>query len=151
MGVTGGTDPVGVLLVDDHADLRRLMQLALERSGRFVVVDHAGDGAEGIELAAELQPDIVLLDLLMPELDGRSALPTILARSPRSMVVVLSALDADAEAGDVIRQGAFAYLEKSEATGDLPEVLGGLYAEFQRALAGETVIAPASMWRAATA
>lgn len=142
---------VEVLLVDDHADLRKLMRLGLQRSGRFRVVGEAGNGTEAIELATELQPDIVILDLLMPELDGREALPTILLRSPRSMVVVLSALDAKTEAAPAIATGAFAYLEKTEVADDLADVIAGLYADFRRALTGETVIAPAAMGRSLTA
>lgn len=144
-------EQVEVLLVDDHSDLRKLMRLSLERSGRFRVVGEAGDGTQAIERATALQPDVVLLDLLMPELDGRDALPAILCGSPRSMVVVLSALDAGTEAGPAIATGAFAYLEKTDVVDDLADVIDALYADFQRALTGKTVIAPSATGRAISA
>lgn len=132
-----------VLLVDDQADLRHLMTLALSRSARFEVVGECGDGDTAVEMAADLQPDIVILDILMPGLDGRQALPAILVRAPRTMVVVLSALSAADEAGTMLARGAFAYLEKADVATRFAERLEELYAEFTKALTGETVVAPA--------
>src|SRR5690606_26715542 len=83
---------LSVLVVDDEPAIRTLVRMLIDRSGIFEFAGEATDGAEGIELVKELQPDIVLLDLLMPGIDGRQALPTIIRESPRSMVVVLSAL-----------------------------------------------------------
>ena len=81
-----------VLLVDDTVDLRTLLRMALERSGRFHVVGEAGDGRKAIELTESLQPDLVLLDLNMPVMSGLEALPHIRAVAPRSQVVVFSGI-----------------------------------------------------------
>lgn len=105
-------DRLRVLLVDDMVELRAMIRLTLERSKRFVVVGEAGDGRAAIELASEHQPDLVLLDVSMPVMDGLEALPHLRAAAPAACVVMLSGfsevrLGADAAAG-----GAAAYLEK---------------------------------------
>ena len=75
-----------VVLVDDTADLRQLLRIALGRVG-FDVVGEAGDGAAGIEVAREQEPDLVVLDLSMPVMDGLEALPHIRAACPRAAIV----------------------------------------------------------------
>lgn len=135
-------DQPSVLLVEDEADLRRLIRRRLERAGRFVIVGEAGDGVEAIELATELQPQILLLDLLMPRLDGREALPTLVQRAPRTMVVVLSALQASDEEVPAVAAGAFAYLEKTVLGSDMCDVIESLHQRFRNALDGRTAWAP---------
>lgn len=132
---------ISVLVVDDEPAIRTLVRMLLERSHRFELAGEATDGAEGTELATRLQPDVVLLDLLMPGVDGREALPRIIRESPRSMVVVLSALSGVDEAEPSFASGAFAYIEKS-ALGRLTEEISELYGLFERALDGDTVWAP---------
>lgn len=136
--------PATVLLVDDEEDLRTLIRIGLQRSGDFRVVAEAANGREAIDLAAEHQPDVVLLDLMMPELDGREALPKLVSISPTSMIVVLSALQARQEAAPSIAAGAFAYVEKTELGADMAGQLTSLLLEFRRALQGETVLAPSA-------
>jgi len=101
-----------VLLADDVSDLRFLIRLALERTGDFAVVAEAADGAEAIAEAERHQPDIVVLDLSMPVLDGLEALPAILAVAPATRVVVLSGFDAGKMRERVLALGAIAYVEK---------------------------------------
>lgn len=84
-----------VLLVDDVKDMRGLVRLMLERTGRLHVVGEAADGREALELAKRLQPDAVILDLNMPVMDGFEALPRILEVSPRSKVIIHSGIDDD--------------------------------------------------------
>jgi DNA-binding NarL/FixJ family response regulator len=88
--------PRTVVVVDDTVDLRQLVTLALERSGEFRVVGQAGDGREAIDMVAVHKPDLVLLDIAMPIMDGIEALPHIRDRSPSTVVVMLSAFS-DAE------------------------------------------------------
>lgn len=101
-----------VLLVDDMVPLRQLIRLTLERSGHFEVVGEAGDGREGIDAATALQPDIVLLDVSMPVMDGLEALPRIVASAPDATVVMLSGFSEKRLGGEAAAGGAAAYLEK---------------------------------------
>ncbi len=104
--------PMRVILVDDVAGLRNLFRIVLEDSGRFLVVGEANDGIEGIEACRTHQPDVVLLDLSMPRMDGLEALPRILEVAPTAQVVVLSAFERDRMAARVLDLGAVAYMEK---------------------------------------
>ncbi len=101
-----------VLIVDDTPDIRFLVRLVLDQDGRFEVVGEAGDGAEAIEAAGRLQPDVVLLDLAMPVMDGLEALPGICVQSPSSKVVVLSGFNASEMKAEAMSLGAASYLEK---------------------------------------
>jgi DNA-binding NarL/FixJ family response regulator len=101
-----------VVVADDFEDMRHLVKLTLERSGRFEVVGEAANGVEAVDMAAALEPDILLLDLSMPVLSGMEALPRIRAASPGTKVVVLSGLDRSAMETDAMEGGAVGYLEK---------------------------------------
>lgn len=100
------------VIVDDVPELRRLLRHVLEWSERFEVVGEAGDGRKAIELAGELSPDVVLLDISMPIMDGMTALPKILEASPTTRVVMLSGFEADRLATTAVEMGAAAYIEK---------------------------------------
>lgn len=117
------TGTLRVLVVDDDPTVRMLLRLVLERDERFELAGEAFDGAQGVEAAGEAQPDIVLLDLLMPRMDGYEALPEIRRRAPDAMVLVLSSLSSVDEAEGVIAAGASAFLEKSAMGPGLPELL----------------------------
>jgi PAS domain S-box-containing protein len=101
-----------ILLVDDNTDVRRLLRTKLEATGYHEIVGEAADGAEAIEMAQLLQPDVVLLDLAMPHMDGLQALPQILALVPDVRVIVLSGFDQETMADKAFALGAHAYLEK---------------------------------------
>lgn len=131
-----------ILIVDDEPDLRLMLRLALQRDGRFAVCGEANDGAAAVELAEDLHPDVILLDLMMPVLDGWAALPQLQRVAPRSMVVVLSALNAEGTADEVFAQGAFAYLEKQVSPEQIPVRIEALLQSFRDGLAGHTVVAP---------
>lgn len=116
-----------VLLVDDNEDIRVLMRLAIQRDGRFEVCGEATNGEEAIARCGELHPDAVLLDLLMPVMDGYTALPQIRSRCPETDVIVFSAvpsLDARQRAAAL---GARSFIEK---TADATKVLDALAAVF---------------------
>lgn len=103
---------VRTLLVDDAVELRVLIRRALEASGRYEVVGEAGDGLEAIDQARSLVPELVLLDLSMPRMDGLEALPRLHAVSPTSIVVVLSGHTRELAEASALAAGAAAYLEK---------------------------------------
>jgi DNA-binding NarL/FixJ family response regulator len=102
-----------VLIVDDHP-LTRGALASLLASNDFDVVGQAAGGAEAIELAAGLHPDLIVLDLTMPEMDGLDALPHLREAAPQAEVVVLTASEDDGNLLAAIRGGAAGYLLKSE-------------------------------------
>jgi DNA-binding NarL/FixJ family response regulator len=124
-----------VLIVDDHPLTRDALASLLAQGG-FEVVGEAGDGAEAIELAARLQPELVLLDLSMPGLDGLSALPRVRTAAPGCEVVVLTASGTDKNLLSAIRAGAAGYLLKSEPPERIVAFLRGV-ANGEAALSGE--------------
>jgi DNA-binding NarL/FixJ family response regulator len=105
---------VRVFLVDDVGAFRALMRYTLEEDPRIQVVGEAADGQEGVSGVERLKPDVVLLDLAMPILDGFEAMPQMLERSPGTTIVALSGFTADRMASLCIESGAYAYLEKGE-------------------------------------
>jgi len=100
-----------VLLCDDSRALRMLAAGQLEEAG-FDVVGEAGNGLEALDRYRELRPDLVLLDLVMPECDGRQALARLLELDPAAKVVILSSLGAQGDIEECLRLGAHSYLQK---------------------------------------
>jgi DNA-binding NarL/FixJ family response regulator len=123
-----------ILLVDDHPLTREALGALLSQHG-FDVVGEASDGLEALELAEQLRPELILLDLSMPELDGLSALPRLREISPDSEVVVLTASGTEENLLAAIRGGAAGYLLKSEPPGRIVEFLRGV-AHGEAALSG---------------
>ena len=117
--------PARVLVVDDHP-LTREALAALLRSHGFELAGLAADGEEAIAAAAETQPDLVLLDLLMPGLDGLSALPRLREAAPGCEVVVLTASGTEENLLAAIRGGAAGYLLKTESPDRIAEFLDGV-------------------------
>jgi PAS domain S-box-containing protein len=101
-----------VVIADDSADIRLLVSFSLRGDQGFQVVGEAADGLEAIAQAARLQPDVMLLDLAMPELDGLAAIPAIREASPHTRIVMLSGFDAGTAANLAIERGAAAFIEK---------------------------------------
>ena len=112
-----------LLVVDDHALLRRALVELLVQAGGFEVVGEAADGADAVTLARQLEPDVVVMDLRMPVLDGLDATRLIKEFCPATQVVLLSAF----ESPDLQRQadeaGCFAYLVKGSPPATLRLVL----------------------------
>jgi DNA-binding NarL/FixJ family response regulator len=123
-----------ILLVDDHPLTRAALSGLLEQHG-FDVVGEAEDGEQAIERAAELEPDLVLLDLSMPGLDGLSALPRLRDAAPSCEVVVLTASGTEENLLGAIRGGAAGYLLKSEPPERIVGFLRGV-ANGEAALSG---------------
>jgi len=114
-----------ILIVDDHPLTREALASLLTQHG-FDVVGQAPDGETAITLAAELRPQLVLLDLTMPGMDGLEALPLIRAAAPESEVVVLTASGTEENLLGAIRAGAAGYLLKSEPPERIAAFLRGV-------------------------
>jgi DNA-binding NarL/FixJ family response regulator len=123
-----------ILVVDDHPLTRDALTSLLAQGG-FDVVGEAGDGAEALELVQSLQPDLVLLDLSMPGMDGLTVLPRLRSAAPRCEVVVLTASGTEENLLAAIRGGAAGYLLKSEPPERIIEFLRGV-AKGEAALSG---------------
>ena len=115
--------PFRVVVADDTPGIRLLMRHILEGSGAFEVVAEAVDGEQAVEQAAALQPDLVLLDLVMPRLDGLEAIPRIRASSPASRIVVLSGFTAQGMAERASDGGADGYVEKRQRPDEILRVV----------------------------
>lgn len=112
-----------ILLCDDSDDIRTYLKREIGRYPDLEVVGEAVNGLEGIELATALQPDLVLLDLAMPVLDGASALPAILEGAPGAKVIVLSGLEKNAFQDRLLSLGAIAYIEKGTSLKAIVEAI----------------------------
>jgi two-component system, NarL family, response regulator LiaR len=104
--------PIRLLIVDDHMVVRQGLRMFLELEPEIQIVGEAGNGARALELVRELAPDVVLMDLLMPVMDGVTATAAIRAESPRTEVVVLTSVLEDDRVVSAVRAGAIGYLLK---------------------------------------
>ena len=112
-----------ILLVDDHEVVRRGLRAMVEAHEGFTVCGEASDGREGVELALTLQPEIVVIDIAMPNLNGLEATRQILEKSPKSQVLVLSMHESERVVTEVLAAGARGYVLKSDAARDLMDAL----------------------------
>jgi DNA-binding NarL/FixJ family response regulator len=108
-----------ILVVDDHGIVRDGLCALLERDRRFIVIGTAINGREAITAAMSLRPDVVVMDLMLPELSGVDATVRILKRLPDTRVVVLSACDSSEHVYHAMRAGARAYVLKQSAATEL--------------------------------
>jgi NarL family two-component system response regulator LiaR len=129
------SEPITVLIVDDHAVVRRGIRALLEAEGDCVVVGEASSGGEAVLLAADLVPDVVLMDLVMPAMDGVEATRLLKQRSPRSQVIVLTSYHQDEHIFPAIRAGALSYLLKGVGLDELTEAV-------RKAARGEATLHP---------
>ena len=130
------SDTVRVLIADDHPVVRSGIRGMLASDPRLEVVAEAGDGAEAVALALRERPDVVLMDLRLPELDGASATAEIRNRRPETQVLVLTTYDTDADIVRAIDAGATGYLLKDVPHEELTKAV-------RAAARGEPVLAPA--------
>jgi len=112
-----------VVLADDHRLMLDGIRRALEADGRFEVVGETQDSIHLLLLVSETKPDLVLLDVRMPQMDGLACLDEIHARFPETKVVMLSASTSPELIQAALRRGATAYIEKSVDPADLPSIL----------------------------
>ena len=124
MTATAAPAPINAVLIDDSDDLLFLVRGALERTGQFRVVAEAANGEQGVAAVTASQPDLVLLDILMPVMDGIHALPLIREACPTAIVVMLSALgDSSGMPQKAMALGANGYIHKDGRIQALPEQL----------------------------
>jgi DNA-binding NarL/FixJ family response regulator len=131
---------VSILLADDQELLRMGFRLVLEAQPDLEVAGEAGDGGEAVELVAKLDPDIVLMDVRMPTMDGVEATRRIVAAGARSRVIILTTFDLDEYAYSALRAGASGFLLKDAPPADLLSAI--------RSVArGDAVVAPSTTKR----
>ena len=128
-------DPIRVLIVDDHAVVREGLRTFLQLQDGIEVAGEASDGIQAVELAAELEPDVILMDLVMPTLDGVGAMRALRERCSHSRVIVLTSFLDDARLMPAIEAGADGYLLKDVEPSELARAI-------RTAQAGEAMIAP---------
>ena len=110
---------LNVLLADDHKLLRAGLKLLLQRNPDFAVVGEAADGEQTLQLYQQLEPDLLLLDLSMPKMDGLDCLREIKSRWPDAKVIVLTMHEDENYIKQAMQAGAAAYVHKSAADTDL--------------------------------
>jgi two-component system, NarL family, response regulator LiaR len=128
-------DVISVLIADDHPFVRHGLRTYLETLADMDVAGEASDGAEAVELAGLLLPDVVLMDLVMPELDGIEATRQIKAASPATKIIALTSFDDDEKVFPAIKAGAAGYLLKDVRPAELAEAV-------RKASRGEALLAP---------
>ena len=128
-------DVISVLIADDHPFVRHGLRTYLETLDDMEVVGEASDGVEAVELAGQVLPDVVLMDLVMPELDGVEATRRIRVASPATKVIALTSFDDDQKVFPAIKAGAAGYLLKDVRPADLADAV-------RKASRGEALLAP---------
>jgi len=126
---------IRILLVDDHTLFRSGLKALLQRQSDFDIIGEAADGLEGVKLCEQLKPDVVLLDIDMPQMNGREALAQILVSQPALAVLMLTVSEDGDDLAECLRLGARGYLLKN------------INAEFllnsiRRAVEGDSVLSP---------
>ena len=118
-----GSEKIKVLIVDDHQVVRQGLRTFLELTDGIQVVGEAGDGQEAIELTKQVRPDVILMDLVMPGLDGISAIATIKSLGIGSRVIALTSFTEDDKVFPAIQAGASSYLLKDVSPEALVEAI----------------------------
>ena len=127
--------PIRLLITDDHDVVRQGLRFYLRRDPEIEIVGEAADGEEAVEMARDLRPNVVLMDLLMPRMDGIEATERIRAELPDVEVVALTSVLEDAAVTGAIKAGAIGYLLKDTKAEELSDAIKG-------AAAGQVQLAP---------
>ena len=126
---------IRIVIVDDHAIVRQGIRFLLEQQPDIEVVGESKDGAQGVELVTNLVPDVVLLDLLMPKMDGVTAVREMKRLAPTTQVIILTSYFKDEQVFNAIKAGALSYLLKDVGPEELVESV-------RAAARGESVLNP---------
>ena len=127
---------VKVALIDDQALLRSGLRAILEADSEFTVVGEAGDGAAGVEMVLSTHPDVVLMDIQMPKLDGLEATRRLVAGNSRARILILTTFDDDENVVDALRAGAAGFMLKDADPRKLVNAIRTI-------AAGDSLLAPA--------
>lgn len=133
--VAPATSPVSVLLVDDQPLLRKGFRMVLEEEEDIVVVGESSDGAAALDLVGRLHPDVVVMDVRMPGMDGIEATRAIVAAEPNSRILILTTFDLDEYAFSALRLGASGFLLKNVPPTELVRAIHAV-------ASGDAVVAP---------
>jgi NarL family two-component system response regulator LiaR len=129
------SEPITVLIVDDHAMVRQGVRAFLVTQPDFSVVGEASSGEDAVKMAAQFVPDVILMDLIMPNMDGVEATRRIKQVSPRSQVVVLTSYHEDENIFPAVKAGALSYILKDLSADELASAV-------RKAAVGEAVLHP---------
>ena len=130
-----GKNPIRIILVDDHAMLRKGLRFFLAGFDDLDLIGEAASGKEAIRLCAELEPDVVLMDMVMPDMDGAKATQAILDQTPAIHVIALTSFQEEDLIERALRAGAISYLLKNVSAQTLAEAI-------RQAHAGHSTLAP---------
>jgi NarL family two-component system response regulator LiaR len=119
--------PIRVLIADDHAILRKGIRALLSTEPDIEVVGETGDGLETVAQAQALRPDVILMDLVMPEMDGIEATRRIMAEQPAVHILVLTSFAADDKVFPAIKAGALGYILKDSGPAELVQAIHQVY------------------------
>lgn len=133
--MTGGTEAIRVALVDDDPLVRAGLVMMLGGDAGIAVVGEAGNGREGVDLLMRERPDVALMDIRMPVMDGLAAVRELAARSCPTRVIVLTTFDTDDMVLTALRDGAAGFLLKDTPPADLVDAV-------RRAARGEPILSP---------
>ena len=131
---------INVMLVDDHKVVRRGIKAYLAEFGNICVIGEAANGMEAIEMVEKINPDVILLDLFMPGMDGMETIKRILAIRPNQRIIILTSFIHDDKLPLAIQTGAWGYIKKDAEPEELSQSI-------QKVYAGEPAIDPGMAWR----
>jgi DNA-binding NarL/FixJ family response regulator len=122
-----GTDPIRVLIADDHALVRRSLETVLQGEAGLELVGQASDGQEAVQIAGEVVPDVVLMDIRMPKITGIEAARQMKEVAPSAKIVMLTISDEEEDLFEAIRAGASGYLLKDIPLDELADSVRAVY------------------------
>ncbi len=126
MGEQRGDEPIKLVIVDDNAGIRTLLRSLAKRERRMAVVGEAENGVEAVVVSRRKQPDVVILDVMMPVMDGLEAIPGIIESSPRTCIVMYSAYSDPRD--EAFRLGAHGWCTKGSTWDVMAETIYGVVA-----------------------